>query len=175
MKWEETLNRYFNTTDDENQLPESTTDITEKEPTRKVKKKAMNRSSTLGIDPNNNQNRISQGTKIVGDITSSGSFRVDGEFEGTIKSSGKVVIGETGTLKGTLHSSEVEVEGKIEGKIVVSELLSLRSTARVQGEVITSKLAVEPGATFNASCDMNSNANRAIKTLDGREKTEQPA
>ncbi|HEA29832.1 MAG TPA: polymer-forming cytoskeletal protein [Leeuwenhoekiella sp.] len=135
----------------------------------------MNRASTLGTDPNNNQNRISHGTKIVGDITSTGSFRIDGDFEGTIQSSGKVVIGESGVVKGTLTSAEVEIEGKIKGKLVVSELLSLRATARVDGEVSTSKLAVEPGATFNATCDMNSNANRAIKTLDGREKAEKPA
>lgn len=135
----------------------------------------MNRPSKLGTDPNNNQNRISQGTKIVGDITSTGSFRIDGEFEGTIQSSGKVVIGETGSVKGTLNSVEIEIEGKIKGKITVSEILSLRSTARVDGEVSTPKLAVEPGAIFNATCDMNSNANRSIKTLDGREKTEKPA
>jgi len=175
MKWDKTLNRYFNTPDGETQPTEKTVDSAVEDAPHKIKKNAMDRSNTMGTDASNNQNRISQGTKIVGDIISSGNFRIDGDFEGTIQSSGKVIIGETGTVSGTLNSTDVEIEGKIKGKIIVTDLLSLRSTARVEGEVSTSKLAVEPGATFNASCDMNSNANRAIKTLDGREKTEQPA
>ncbi|KKK49337.1 hypothetical protein LCGC14_3136070 [marine sediment metagenome] len=176
MKWDEALNRYFNQSAEGDQLlVDDNTTNTPTEASQDVKRKTMNRASTLGTDPNNNQNRISHGTKIVGDITSTGSFRIDGDFEGTIQSSGKVVIGESGVVKGTLTSAEVEIEGKIKGKLVVSELLSLRATARVDGEVSTSKLAVEPGATFNATCDMNSNANRAIKTLDGREKAEKPA
>ena len=175
MKWDEALSRYFNPVDEEDQGPESGKPNRRENASNDIKIKTMNRPNTLGTDPNNNQNRISHGTKMVGDITSTGSFRIDGDFEGTIQSSGKVVIGESGVLKGTITSTEVEIEGKIKGKLVVSELLSLRATARVEGEVSTSKLAVEPGATFNATCDMNANANRAIKTLDGREKAEKPA
>ncbi len=176
MKWNEALNRYFSPSTEEDQLlANDTINETLTDASQDEKRKIMNRPSKLGTDPNNNQNRISQGTKIVGDITSPGSFRIDGEFEGTIQSSGKVVIGETGIVKGTLNSAEVEIEGKIKGELIVSELLSLRSTAHVDGEVSTPKLAVEPGATFNASCEMNSNANRSIKTLDGREKAEKPA
>ncbi len=146
-------------------------------------------SSGPGIDPNNNQNRISQGTKITGEVVSSGGFRIDGEFEGNIKSSGKVVIGSSGVVKGTINSMEAEIEGHIKGKLVVEELLSLRAAAHVEGEVFTSKLSVEPGATFNATCDMNGNRNRNLKTLDfegrksaeerqkteGRQQTEKPA
>ena len=176
MKWDEALNRYFSPSKDGERLPvEDMIDEIPTQASHDVKRNIMNKPSKLGTDPNNNQNRISQGTKIVGDITSAGSFRIDGEFEGTIQSSGKVVIGETGSVKGNLNSVEVEIEGKIKGKITVSELLSLRSTAHVDGEVSTPKLAVEPGATFNATCDMNANANRSVKTLDGREKAEKPA
>lgn len=132
-------------------------------------------NSSPGTEPNNNQNCISQGTKITGDVVSSGGFRIDGEFEGNIKSSGKVVIGASGVVKGTINSKEAEIEGHLKGKLTCEELLSLRSSARVEGEVFTAKLAVEPGATFNATCDMNGNRNRNLKTLDfeGRQKIEE--
>lgn len=105
-------------------------------------------------DLSNQQNRISQGTKLKGDVTSEGGFRIDGEIEGNITSPNKVVIGKTGVVIGTLVCNDADVEGRIEGKIEIKNLLSIKTAAHIEGEVITGKLAVEPGATFNASCVM---------------------
>jgi cytoskeletal protein CcmA (bactofilin family) len=102
------------------------------------------------------QNRIVQGTKIVGSVVSDGGFRVDGEIEGDITTQGKVVVGVTGKVKGTLTCDNADIEGVFEGKLIVKEILSLRSTANLQGDVFIGKLAVEPGATFNATCKMGS-------------------
>lgn len=108
-------------------------------------------------DLSNQQNRISQGTSLKGDVTSKGGFRIDGEIDGNITSPQKVVIGKTGKVLGTLTCQDADIEGKIEGKLLVSNLLSVKSTAVIEGEVTTSKLAVEPGANFNATCAMNGN------------------
>ncbi|GAB5563413.1 MAG: polymer-forming cytoskeletal protein [Winogradskyella sp.] len=107
------------------------------------------------------QNIISQGTKIVGDIESNGPFRIDGTIEGNVKTSGKVVVGKTGLIKGTLVGENADFEGKFSGKLILSGTLSLKSTAHIEGEVHISKLAVEPGATFNATCSMKG----AVKSL----------
>ncbi len=109
------------------------------------------------------QNRIVQGTKIVGTVVSDCGFRVDGEIEGDLKTQGKVVLGPTGKIQGTLTCVNADLEGDFKGKLVVTELLSIRSTANLNGEVITGKLAVEPGATFNATCKMGSNNSVANK------------
>ena len=53
-----------------------------------------------------------------------------------------------------LHYSSQDVEGKFKGTLTVSDTLSLRASAHVEGEVQIGKLAVEPGATFNANCLM---------------------
>ena len=108
-------------------------------------------------DLSNQQNRISQGTSLKGDVTSKGGFRIDGEIDGNITSPQKIVIGKTGKVLGTLTCQDADIEGKIEGKLLVSNLLSIKSTEVIDGEVSTSKLAVEPGASFNASCVMNGN------------------
>jgi len=101
-----------------------------------------------------NQNHIAQGTKITGDFNSEGDFRIDGTIEGNVKTSGKVVVGKSGFIKGTLQGTDAYFEGKFSGKLALSGILTLKSTAHIEGEVIVGKLAVEPGASFNVTCAM---------------------
>lgn len=100
------------------------------------------------------QNFISQGTKIVGDFTSEGDFRIDGIIEGDIKTSGKVVVGKSGIIKGTLQGTDAYFEGHFSGKLTVTGTLTLKASAHLEGEVVVGKLAVDPGATFNVTCVM---------------------
>lgn len=118
-------------------------------------------------DLSNQQNRISQGTTLKGDVTSQGGFRIDGVIEGNVSSPHKVVIGKTGVINGTLTCKDADVEGKLEGVLKVTDLLSIKSTAIIEGEVTTGKLSVEPGAAFNASCVMKG----SVKTLAKDAKT----
>lgn len=101
-----------------------------------------------------NQNIIAQGTKMVGDVTSQGDLRIDGIIEGNIKTSGKVVVGKSGLIKGTLNGTDAYFEGKFSGKLALSGTLTLKASAHIEGEVVAGKLAVEPGATFNVTCVM---------------------
>lgn len=100
------------------------------------------------------QNTIAQGTTFTGDLTSEGDFRIEGIVAGSLTTSGKVVIGKTGALEGTLNCDNADMEGKFKGTLNVSDTLNLRSSAHIEGEVQIGKLSVEPGATFNASCLM---------------------
>ena len=109
------------------------------------------------------QNTIAQGTIIEGDLKSEGDFRIEGVINGTLITKGKVVIGTTGLVEGSLSCNNADIEGKIKGKLVVLETLSLRASANVYGDVQTSKLAVEPGATFNANCQMKDSV-KELKT-----------
>ena len=119
----------------------------------------------------NSINIIGVGTKITGDVNSNGDIRVDGSLSGKLITKGKVVIGETGKVKGEIKCKNSDVEGSIEGKITVAELLSLKTKARINGDIIAAKLAIEPGCQFTGNCDMNAAApahEEAIQT----EKTE---
>ncbi|UAB85298.1 polymer-forming cytoskeletal protein [Zunongwangia sp. SCSIO 43204] len=102
----------------------------------------------------NEQNKIAAGTKITGDITAKGAFRIEGFLKGTLVTTGKVVISKNGNIEGTLECENADIEGSFKGKLKVSGILSLKSTATVDGEVMAGKLAVEPGANFNATCQM---------------------
>jgi len=120
------------------------------------------KKTKMAANPNTQQNTIAKGTQITGDIISEGDFRIEGSVEGNIKTPGKVVIGKTGSIKGTLKAENADVEGIFSGKLLLSDTLTLRATAHVDGEAEVGKLAVEPGANFNATCQMKG----AVKELD---------
>ncbi len=100
-------------------------------------------------------NLIAKGTTIKGEIQSGGDFRIDGTLNGSIKASGKVVIGATGKVDGEITCQNAEVEGELQVKITVKEQLSLKSSSKLRGDVITNKLSIEPGAILSGTCNMN--------------------
>jgi len=100
------------------------------------------------------RNIIGKNTSITGDIISEGDFRIDGKVDGTIKTSGRVVIGKIGSANGKVECNNADIEGKFSGELFVSNLLTLKDTAKISGEVVIGKLSVEPGAEFNATCVM---------------------
>jgi len=115
-------------------------------------------------------NLIGVGTEITGDIKSNGDIRIDGALTGNLNTTGKVVVGETGRVKGEIICKNSEVLGEINGKIKVGELLSLKATAKINGDIITKRLAIEPGSTFTGNCNMSDESLTSNKTGESRFK-----
>ena len=99
-------------------------------------------------------NTIAKGTTIKGTITAAGDFRLDGTMDGNITLNGKLVVGETGIIKGNIICQNANIIGQVVGNISVKELLSLNSTANVKGDILINRLSIEPGATFSGTCRM---------------------
>jgi cytoskeletal protein CcmA (bactofilin family) len=99
-------------------------------------------------------NIIGAGTFIEGDINSNGDMRIDGSLTGTINVKGKLVVGPTGSVEGEIICQNADISGTVKGKIGVAELLSLKSSSKLNGDIITNKIAIEPGAVFSGSCSM---------------------
>lgn len=115
-------------------------------------------------------NLISNGTDITGDIISNGDIRIDGSVTGTLNIKGKIVIGPTGKIKGEIICKNSEISGVIEGKITVFQLLSLKSSSKITGDISTAKLSIEPGAKFSGNCKMTDSDNGGETTKEGPEK-----
>lgn len=114
-------------------------------------------------------NVIVEGSKIVGDFIAESNVRIDGEIQGNVTSSAKIVIGQTGLIKGNMICADADIEGTIEGMLKVEGLLSLRSKARVSGEITTSKIQIEEGAEFSGQCKMSNFT--ASKSMTSKENT----
>lgn len=120
-------------------------------------------------------NRIEKNTRIKGDIVSEADFRIDGKLDGNVKTSGKVVIGKGGYINGKVECVNADIEGNFNGELLVSDLLSLKATAVIEGTVSVAKLAVEPGATFNASCSMKGGKSGNNVTSFNKQSVNNPA
>lgn len=120
-------------------------------------------------EANGHPNRIEKGTKITGEIQSESDFRIDGILEGSISTSGKVVIGKEGKINGKVICKNADFEGVFSGNLEVKETLNLKSSSKTEGDVIISKLIVDAGAFFNAKCSMKLTSD--VKSIsDNREK-----
>jgi cytoskeletal protein CcmA (bactofilin family) len=99
-------------------------------------------------------NIIGAGTVIEGDIKSDGDIRIDGTLHGTLNTKGKLVLGTTGVVEGEVSCQNADISGTISGKIKITELLSLKISSKLTGDITTNKLSIEPGANFSGSCVM---------------------
>ena len=99
-------------------------------------------------------NLIGTGTVITGDVKSNGDIRIDGTLIGSIISKGKVVVGPTGNIEGEVTCQNADISGTLKVKINVAEVLLLKPTAKLNGDILTNKLAIESGASFSGTCSM---------------------
>ncbi|MGP1478239.1 MAG: bactofilin family protein [Capnocytophaga sp.] len=116
--------------------------------------KERDNKKTMAENTSGSSNRIVAETKFKGEINSKSDFRIDGEVEGDFRTTGKLVVGRTGLINGTVICENADIEGKITGTLKVNSLLSLKSTAVVEGDVTVDKISIEPGAVFNVTCKM---------------------
>ncbi|HNR49432.1 MAG TPA: polymer-forming cytoskeletal protein [Bacteroidia bacterium] len=105
-------------------------------------------------NPSGSINIIAAGTSIEGEIKSNGDLRIDGNINGSVFSKAKVVIGATGVVEGDIVCQNADVSGTIKGTSTVTEMLFLKSTAKINGDINTGKLVVEVGASFTGNCNM---------------------
>jgi cytoskeletal protein CcmA (bactofilin family) len=104
---------------------------------------------------NNAASLISAGTTLTGDINSNSDLRIDGTLIGNINSSAKVIIGANGVVQGDISGQQADILGKVTGAVKVKELLQLKGSSMIKGNIHAGKLQVEPTATFNGECHMN--------------------
>ena len=109
----------------------------------------------------NSSNSIGKGTFLQGNIETYGNIRIEGKVKGDVKSKSKVALGNASQVEGNILAQNADIEGEVKGRIEVSELLVLKATAVINGDIVTGKMVVEPGAVFNGSCRMGA----AIKEI----------
>ena len=100
-------------------------------------------------------NIIGKGTTLVGNIESFGNIRIEGRIIGGVKTKSKIVLGQSSYVEGNILTQNAEISGEVKGKIEISELLILKPSAVVIGDIKTNKIIVESGAVFNGSCKMD--------------------
>lgn len=135
-----------------------------------IKEKGANGSTING----NSATLISAGTTLVGDVASENDLRIDGTVKGNVICSAKVIIGTSGFVEGNVTGVQADVSGKVTGNIEVKELLQLREESNVEGNIMASKLQIEPSAIFNGCCQMQVPTAKPKKENELRKPEKQP-
>jgi cytoskeletal protein CcmA (bactofilin family) len=107
-------------------------------------------------------NVIAQGTQLQGNMVTVSDCRIDGILRGNIESKAKIIVGRSGSVEGNIKCVNIEIEGTVKAEsLVVTELLALKATANLIGNIETGKIAIEPGAEFSGNCKMRNNRTAA--------------
>lgn len=133
-------------------------------------KETEDTKKTAATTPSGALNALVKGTVVEGSVKCDSDMRVDGLIKGKLTCASKVIIGPTGSVEGEIKCQNAVIEGRFKGIMNVTELLSVRETAEVEGDIVTNKLLVQSGAKFNVSCKMDTGAlsNGATKHFDGK-------
>jgi cytoskeletal protein CcmA (bactofilin family) len=135
----------------------------------------FNRKQTNSMNKNKEPdhtalNLVGTGTTIKGEINSKGDIRVDGKIIGQVRSEGKIVVGNSGVIEGEVYCVNADISGKIDGKAEIGELLTLKASSIFTGDIITDKLAIEPGAKFSGTCSMDKQTASNPHTMSDKKK-----
>lgn len=87
-----------------------------------------------------------------GDLNIKGELRIDGFINGLVKAD-SVVLGEKATVKGDITAKKIIVEGKVEGNLKAKEIVEIKSTGKVLGEIFTNKLSIMEGGVLNGKVE----------------------
>ena len=97
---------------------------------------------------------IDKGSHMRGELTFEDSFRIDGGFEGKIRSGSELVIGDAAEVTADIDVARLSINGSLKGSVRAGERVELLAKARVFGDIVTPNLRIEEGAVFQGSCQM---------------------
>lgn len=103
-------------------------------------------------------NTIDAKTTIEGDLKAGGDIRIDGTLVGNLNCQAKLIIGPKGRIEGDVECVNAVVEGSFKGNLLVKDMLNLRETAKVSGDIRAKKMAVMAGCEINGTCTVTGNA-----------------
>ena len=105
-------------------------------------------------EASNSSNTIGKGTVVQGNIETFGNIRIEGKVIGNVKSKSKIALGQSSLVEGNIMAQNAEISGEVKGVVEVTDQLILRPLSVINGDIVTNKLIVESGATFNGGCKM---------------------
>ncbi len=93
-----------------------------------------------------------------GELSFEGSVRIDGRFEGGIKTPGSVFVSQNGKVKAEISAGSITVDGSIDGNMISEGRVQLNASSKLKGDVMCGKLMVAEGATWSGRCEVGPSA-----------------
>ena len=116
---------------------------------------------------------IGEGTRFNGDFDLNGLLRIDGDFLGTIRTGGKILIGRNGRAECNIHAGTVVIGGIVRGNVNAAEKVIILSTGMMLGNIITPRLIAEEGVIFNGDCKIKRIADRLLISPEANQERQE--
>ncbi len=97
---------------------------------------------------------LDRGSHFQGELSFEETFRIDGKFEGKIRSGSELILGDSAEVSAEIDVGRLSVNGTLHGAVRASERIELMPKARVFADLSTPLLKIEEGARFQGSCQM---------------------
>jgi len=112
---------------------------------------------------------MGEDAKFNGTLSFEGTVRIDGHFEGQVKTGDTLIIGESGFVSADIVAGTVICRGKVEGSITASQKVEIHVNSQVVGSVKTPSLFVEVGGLLDGNCEMSGAENKVVKLIKNKE------
>lgn len=113
---------------------------------------------------------LGKDTEFEGTLQFKEGLKIEGRFKGDITSEGYLIIGKTGEVTAEINVGSIIVEGKVTGNIIADDLVELRSSAQMRGDITAAKMKIEEGVLFVGKSDVQPQNQRK----DVSKQTQQP-
>ncbi len=97
---------------------------------------------------------LDRGSSFKGDLEFEDTMRIDGKFNGRVRSKNELIVGESAHIEGEIHVGRIAISGTVVGKIVAEQRVEIHRNGKVYSDVDTPALIIEEGAIFQGNCVM---------------------
>lgn len=97
---------------------------------------------------------IGTGMRIMGDVESNGTIKVEGVIEGAVRGARQLLLGRSGVVHGDIYAGDAVLGGKVVGAVVATERVEIQGTASVEGDIQTKSIVVFEGGSINGTVRM---------------------
>ena len=98
---------------------------------------------------------IAAGLKIVGDVETAGTLKIEGTVQGSIRGARQVIVGRSGVIQGDIQAEEIVIGGRVVGTVNASERVEIQANSVIEGDVHTRSIVVFEGGLLNGNVRMD--------------------
>ena len=98
---------------------------------------------------------IAAGLKIVGDVETAGTLKIEGTVQGSIRGARQVIVGRSGVIQGDIQAEEIILGGRVVGTVTATERVEIQANSVIEGDIHTRSIVVFEGGLLNGNVRMD--------------------
>jgi cytoskeletal protein CcmA (bactofilin family) len=108
---------------------------------------------------------LDRGSSFKGELEFEDTMRIDGRFNGRIRSKNELIVGESAHIEGEIHVGRVAISGTVVGKIIADQRVEIHRNGKVYSDIDTPALVIEEGALFQGNCTMGDKKGASVTNI----------